>query len=116
MKRTSMSAIAGAALCASAIALSAANATSSGQLSDRTKGKPFVAHGSRGQVARRVQRTDRAAAQGWHNAARARPRCECEPSGQAGDPRGQWEDYPGWRWNGDPRWQWDGYPRWLWHG
>jgi hypothetical protein len=39
-----------------------------------------------------------------------------EPAGQFGDPRGQWENYPGWRWEGDPRWHWDGYPRWLWHG
>jgi hypothetical protein len=57
---------------------------------------------------------------GERKALHARPRlarvCSCEAPGQVGDPRGQWEDYPGWRWNGDPRWQWDGYPRWLWHG
>ncbi len=51
-----------------------------------------------------------------HPHVRVAPRCLCQPVGQIGDPRGQWEGYPGWRWYGDSRWHWDGYPRWLWHG
>jgi hypothetical protein len=100
------SVVAGAATCVFPT-LSFAAAASGEQYPDRTAGRLHLAHDAYARIAER---------KAAHSRVRLAPSCLCEPPGQVGDPRGQWEDYPGWRWQGDPRWQWDGYPRWLWHG
>jgi len=118
MKRILLaSAVAGVGLCVSTTVLVAANISGT-QSPYRAVGERLG--GAHGQVGTQKPGTRAADVHRQRQAKRSRTPVACPvlraaPS-HLGDPRGQWEGYPGWRWDGDPHWQWDGYPRWLWHG
>jgi len=116
MKRT-LSAAAGAAFCASATLLFAANAAGA-EYPDRAGGRPLMAYGEYGQFATPVSEAYGGLTPWRRHATHSRTHGPAtalwKPPGQVGGFGGRWLSYPGWP--GGPQWYWDGYPRWLWHG